>query len=194
MSRAAPTNHPITELLGRRWSPYTFDPHRTVSEGDLLALFEAARWAMSCFNAQPWRYIVAVRERDPVLWERVFGCLVEGNQGWTKFVPVLCLGIVQTQFEHNGKTNNWAAHDLGAASAFLTVEASARGIYVHQMGGILPDKVKEEFGLDDSQQAISALAIGYLGEGTELDEKIAARDTLERQRKSLDEIIIAGNL
>ena len=120
MSRTAPTDYPIHDLLRQRWSPYAFNPNRSVSDDDLRALFEAARWTMSSYNAQPWRYIVGVRERSPAVWDQVFSILVEGNQPWAKNAPVLALGLVEHNFEHNGKENKAAIHDLGAASASLT--------------------------------------------------------------------------
>ena len=110
MNRTAPTEHPIHDLLRQRWSPYAFDPDRPVSQSDLQALFEAARWAMSSYNAQPWRYIVGVRERNPEVWEQVHSVLVEGNQPWAKNAPVLALGGVGHNFEHNEKDKKAAVH------------------------------------------------------------------------------------
>jgi nitroreductase len=190
----APVDHPIHELLARRHSPYAFDPGRGVSESDLASLFEAARWAMSSYNAQPWRYIVGSRDRSPETWERIFGVLVEGNQPWARNAPVLALGIVRSSFEYNGKPNRAAEHDLGAASALLTVEATARGLVVHQMIGIEPEKAREEFGLDAEHEALTALAIGYAGDAGDIPDAYAERDRGERQRKPLSEIIIAGSL
>ena len=122
-----PVDYPVNPLSRQRWSPYAFDADRSVSREDLEGLFEAARWAMSSFNAQPWRYIVGVKERDRETWDAVFETLLEGNRGWAQHVPVLALGLVERHFEHNGKPNRHAAHDLGAASASLSYEAAARG-------------------------------------------------------------------
>lgn len=194
MNRAAPTEHPIHDLLRERWSPYAFDPDRTVSQADLQALFEAARWAMSSYNAQPWRYIVGVRERDRDVWEQVHGVLVAGNQPWAKNAPVLALGVVEHNFEYNDKPNKAAVHDLGAASASLTFEASARGLCVHQMIGIEPEKAREVFGLSGSLEPLTGLAIGYLGDASVVDQEYAERDSNDRQRKPMDELIIRGGL
>src|SRR5215468_11860774 len=133
--------HRIHELIARRFSPYAFSP-RAVSNEDLCSLFEAARWAASSYNEQPWSYIVAMRE-DNEEFERLLSCLVEGNQRWASSAPVLVLGIASLNFSRNGKPNRAAIHDLGQASANLTLEATARGLYVHQMIGILPDKARE---------------------------------------------------
>ncbi len=194
MNRTAPTEHPIHSLLRQRWSPYAFDPDRTVSQSDLQALFEAARWAMSSYNAQPWRYIVGVRERNPEVWEQVHSVLVEGNQPWAKNAPVLALGVVEHHFEHNDKDNKAAVHDLGAASASLTFEATARGLSVHQMIGIEPDKAREVFDLRGSLEPLTGLAIGYVGDASVVSQDYAERDSNDRERKPLDDLIIRGAL
>ena len=192
MDHTAPTTHPIHNLLRERWSPYVFDPDRGVTEADLRALFEASRWAMSSYNAQPWRYIVGVRERSPEVWKQVLSVLVEGNQPWAKNAPVLALGLVEHHFEHNNQENKAAVHDLGAASAFLTFEATARGLRVHQMIGIEPDKAREVFYISGSLEPLTALAIGYAGILADSDKEYAKRDTRERQRKPLENIVIHG--
>jgi nitroreductase len=194
MNHLAPADQPIQELLRKRWSPYAFDPNRDVAEADLRALFEAARWTMSSFNGQPWRYIVGVRARNRDVWERVLSALVPGNQAWAQHVPVLCLGLYRPNFEHNEKSNPTAAHDLGAASANLTFEATARGIHVHQMAGIVPDKAREVFQIPAELEPLTAIAIGYLGDGKNLDEQYAKRDERPRVRKVLDELVIRGTL
>ena len=195
MSHEAPVDHPIHPLLRQRWSPYVFDPHKPVEGSDLTALFEAARWAMSSYNAQPWRYIVANREHEPTLWEDIFGVLVEPNQKWAKNAPVLALGIVEHCFEHNGKENRAAVHDLGAASAFLTLEAESRGLSVHQMIGIEPDRARRVFGIEGSLEPLTAVAIGYRGsDPSVVEEKYAERERGERKRKPLGELILRGSV
>lgn len=190
----APIDHPIHELLASRHSPYAFDPNRGVSEADLTSLFEAARWTMSSYNAQPWRYIVGARERDPDTWDKLYSVLVEGNQPWAKNAPVLALGVIELNFEHNGKPNKAAAHDLGAASAMLTLEATARDLVVHQMIGIEPERAREVFGLADGQEALTGLAIGYAGSADQIPDAYAERDAKPRERKPLSELIIRGSL
>ncbi len=194
MTRTAPTEVPIHDLLRRRWSPYAFDPNRSVSKDDLRAVFEAARWTMSSYNAQPWRYIVGVRERSPKVWEQVLSVLVKGNQPWAKYAPVLALGLVEHNFGYNGKANKAAVHDLGAASASLTFEATARGLHVHQMIGIEPEKAGEVFAISGSLEPLTGLAIGYVGGPSHVGEEYAKRDARERERKSLAGIVIHGEL
>ena len=192
MSYVNPADYPIHDLLRQRKSPYAIDPHRSVSEADLKAMFEAARWAMSSYNAQPWRYIVGVKERDPETWNKVFNALVPGNQPWAKNAPVLAIGVVEHHFEYNGKDNKAAPHDLGAASAFLTLEATARGLVVHQMIGIEPDIVRQTFAISGSLEPLTGIAIGYQGDASVVEESYAQRDTKERTRKALEEIVIRG--
>src|SRR5262249_1282160 len=152
-------DHPIHELIASRWSPYGF-ADRAVAAEDLRALFEAARWAPSSYNEQPWSYIVATREnREEV--ERVLSCLVEGNQAWAKAAPVWGLACPRLTFTRNGQPNAAAVHDLGLAAGNLCLEATARGLFVHQMIGIVPAKARTLFRIPDGVQPLTALAIGY---------------------------------
>jgi nitroreductase len=194
MNASTATDPAIHEILRQRRSPYAFDPSRSISASDLRALFEAARWIMSSYNAQPWRYIVGTRDHSPDVWQKVFETLVDGNKPWARNAPVLALGIVEHNFEHNGKPNKAAVHDLGAASAGLTFEATARGLVVHQMIGIEPDKARQIFALPDSMEAFTGLAIGYRGEPSQVGEEYARRDARQRERKPLDKIIIRSAL
>jgi nitroreductase len=188
--KQATPDHPIHELLARRWSPYAF-ADRPVSEADLRSLFEAARWAASSYNEQPWSYIVAMKA-NPAEFERLLSCLVEGNQGWASAAPVLALGCTSLSFIRNGKPNAAAIHDLGLASASLTLEATARGLCVHQMIGILPDKARELYRIPDSVEPKTGLAIGYAAEPQALPEKYRERDLAVRTRKPLTEFVFAG--
>src|SRR5271166_6024561 len=121
MSQLAATDHPVQELIAARWSPYAF-ADRPVAKEDLRSLFEAARWAPSSYNEQPWSYVVATRD-DAEGFGRLLSCLVEGNQAWAKGAPVLALGCTSLLFARDGKPNAAALHDLGLASANLCLEA-----------------------------------------------------------------------
>ena len=186
-----PDIHP---LIADRRSPYAFDADKPVNTQDLTALFNAARWAASSYNAQPWRYIVGVREHDEPTWQKVFDALLEGNQPWAANAPVLALGLVQPHFEHNGKPNKAALHDLGAAAAQLTLEATARGLVVHQMIGIDPEKARGSFQVPAHLDVVTGLAIGYAGSADAVPEAYAQRDASPRTRKPLTDIIFAGGL
>jgi nitroreductase len=189
IKQAAP-DHPIHELLAKRWSPYGF-ADRPVSTADLRSLFEAARWAPSSYNEQPWSYIVATKD-NPGDFARLLSCLVEGNQAWAKAAPVLALGCASLFFKLNGKPNAAAIHDLGLAAGNLCLEATARGLHVHQMIGILPDKAREVFHIPEGVQPLTGLAIGYAAAPDTLPEKYRERDLTPRGRKPLAEFVFGG--
>jgi len=132
--KQARSKHSIHELIASRWSPYTFDP-RPVEPDKLLSCLEAARWAASSYNEQPWSFIVARRE-DEAQFDQMLGCLVEANRAWAKNAGVLILTVVSRFFTRNGKPNRVAEHDIGLAAGNLTVQATALGLHVHQMAGI----------------------------------------------------------
>jgi nitroreductase len=188
--KQATPDHPIHELLARRWSPYAF-ADRPVSADDLRALFEAARWAASSYNEQPWSYLVATKA-NPADFERLLSCLVEGNQAWAKAAPVLALGCTSLNFALNNKPNAAAVHDLGLASASLTLEATARGLFVHQMIGILPDKARELYRIPENVQPTTGLAIGYRVDPNALPERYRERDLAPRKRKPLAEFVFGS--
>jgi nitroreductase len=189
IKQAAP-DYPIHDLIATRWSPYAF-ADRPVPEGDLRSMFEAARWAASSYNEQPWSYIVATKVEGGE-FERLLSCLVETNQIWAKTAPVLALGCTRLHFVRNGKPNSAAVHDLGLASANLCLEATARGLSVHQMIGILPDKAREVYQIPEGVQPLTGLAIGYVAEPSSLPENLKSRDLSPRNRKPLAEIVFNG--
>ncbi|MDZ4857678.1 MAG: nitroreductase family protein [Candidatus Hydrogenedentes bacterium] len=189
--KAAKPDHPIHQLISERWSPYVFSD-RSVSESDLRSVFEAARWAASSYNEQPWRYIIATRS-NAAEFERMLSCLVEGNQAWAKNVPVLAIGCTSLRFALNGKPNAAAVHDLGLASATLSLEATARGLSVHQMIGILPDKVREIYHVPEDAQPLTALAIGYAADPDTASEEMRKRDLAPRARKKIAEFVFEGS-
>ena len=186
----ASTEYPIHELLATRWSPYAFQD-RPVPKADLLSVFEAARWAASSFNEQPWSYIIATKDQ-PEQYQRVLSCLVDFNQAWAKAAPVLALGIASLRFARNGEINRAAVHDLGLAAGNLLVEATVRGLVVHQMLGIHPDKARETFDIPEGFEAWTAIAIGYRGDPTELPDALRQREQMPRQRKPLSQFVFSG--
>jgi nitroreductase len=159
MTHRANPDYPVHELLAARWSPYGF-ADRSVSKDDLRALFEAARWAPSSYNEQPWRYIVATREQ-PAEFQKILACLWDLNQAWARYAPVLVLALTSEKLSRSGDLNRAAQHDLGLAAGNICVEATARGLNVHQMIGIHPEKVRETFTVPEGYLPLTALAIGY---------------------------------
>jgi nitroreductase len=186
----ASPDHPIQEVLQLRWSPYAF-ADRDVDPADLRSLFEAARWAPSSFNEQPWSYIVAARG-DAEAFAKLLSCLVEGNQAWARHAPVLALGVTRKLFARNDKPNRAAEHDLGLASGSLLVEATARRLSVHQMIGILPDRARELYAIPEHSTALTGLAIGYAGDPASLPENLRPRDQSPRSRKPLPEFVFGA--
>jgi nitroreductase len=183
----AATEHPILKLLSERWSPYGFED-RPVREADLQSLFEAARWAASSYNEQPWSYLVATKEDSPG-FARLLGCLVEENRAWAKCAPVLVLAVVSLRFARNNEDNRAAVHDLGLAAGNLVMEASARGLSVHQMIGILPEKAREVYEIPEHFEAWTAMAIGYRADAARLPDDLKERDLTRRQRKPLGKFV-----
>jgi nitroreductase len=189
--KRASTNHPIVPLLAERWSPYGF-ADRPVSVSDLCSLFEAARWAASSYNEQPWNYLVASRD-DEREFGRMLSCLVEANQEWAKAAPVLALGVVSLKFARNHRDNRAAVHDLGLATGNLLVEATARGLSVHQMIGILPEKAREIYRIPPYYEVWTAIAIGYRKDPASIPEELKERDLTPRTRKALNEFVFSGS-
>jgi nitroreductase len=186
--KTASTSHSVNEWISKRFSPYIYDS-KPVSDDQLKSIFEAARWAASSFNEQPWRYIVA-RKENAEEFDRLLSCLVEGNQEWARRAPVLALGVIKTTFTHNDKPNRVALHDLGAASASLTFESTSRGLTVHQMAGILPNRARELYSVPEDYEIVTALAIGYPGSPDDSD--LGKRDRAPRTRRPLSDFVFAG--
>ncbi len=191
MTKIAQPDHPIHDLLTRRWSPYAFDD-RPVSKDDALALFEAARWAASSYNEQPWRFVAALRTNREG-FERILSCLLEANQQWARHAGLLALGCIRTTFSRNGKPNRVALHDLGLAAASLTFEATARGLYVHQMAGVDLDKARQTFNVPDGFEVATGIAVGYRKPEEQITGDYRERDTAARPRKPLHEFVFDGD-
>lgn len=191
MIKHAKTEHPIQHFVAKRWSPYGF-ADRDVSEADLRSLFEAARWAASSFNEQPWSYIVATSAQEAA-FARLLSCLVEANQSWAKAAPVLALGVATLNFKRNDKPNRVALHDLGLATGNLVAEATARGLAVHQMGGILPDRAREIYAIPEGSEAVTGIAIGYAGDPEAFSDEIRERDLAPRERKPQRDFVFGAS-
>lgn len=181
MEKPAETQYPIEEILRRRWSPRAFSD-RPVEPEKLQSLFEAARWAPSCFNEQPWSFIVATKQNAEE-HARLLSCLVEGNQRWASKAPVLMVSVAKLNFEKTGKPNRHAFHDVGLAMGNMLVQATALGLFVHQMGGFSPEKVREIYGVPEGFEPVAAIAIGYGQAADELPEAFREFDLGARSRK-----------
>jgi len=182
----------IHDLIQNRWSPRAFDPDKKISHNDLLALLEAARWAPSCFNDQPWRFIVCVRAYDENAWQNALAILAEKNQQWAKNAPVLMLSVAMANFNHNGKPNRWAMYDTGAASVSMCLQATALGLIVHQMGGFDAEKACEVFKLPEDCQPMAMMAVGYQAEAAILDDDFKTSELGPRSRVPLEQRFYFG--
>jgi nitroreductase len=190
IEKAADTRVPIHDLLRRRWSPRAF-ADRSVEPEKLQSLFEAARWAPSSYNEQPWRFICCTREH-PADHERFLGILAEGNVPWARHAPVLILSVANMQFTHNGKPNRHALHDVGLAAENFVIQAVALGLVVHQMAGYDAAKARAVFGIPDGYEPAAAIAVGYQGEPDRLPQPLRDREAAPRTRKPLEEIVFGG--
>ena len=190
MDKPAPTAYPVHELIARRWSPRVFQD-RPVERDRLLSLFEAARWAPSSFNGQPWHFIVATKE-DKAEHDRLLSCLVEFNQNWCRGAPVLLLAIAARKFEHDGKPNRHGTHDVGLALENLAIQATALDLSVHYMAGFDIAKARQTYGIGEDHEPITAGAIGYGGDPATLPPDARDRELAPRKRKPIQDFVYTG--
>ncbi|HEY8119242.1 MAG TPA: nitroreductase family protein [Methylophilaceae bacterium] len=192
MNKPAVTQVPIDETIARRWSGRAYDSGKVVTQEQIIALLEAARWAPSCFGDQPWRFIVWDKNTDAVAWQKAFDCLVPGNQAWVKDSTVLFLITAGSLFNHNGKENRWGQYDTGAAAENLCLQASSMGLMAHQMGGFDAAKAREVFSIPSEYTLLSMLSVGYPADVATLEGEILQRETAPRARRELGELFFKG--
>ena len=189
LKKTAATQFPVHELISERWSPRAFSD-RPVEPEKLLSVLEAARWAASSANEQPWAFLVATRAESKS-HEAVAGVLVDSNREWAEKAPVLIVPFAHTQFAKNGNPNRYAFHDVGQAVANLSLQATALGLTLHQMGGFKADEARAVFNVPADWQPVSIIALGYPGEPESLAEKLREREIARRQRKPLDTFVFS---
>lgn len=192
MNKSAVTALPIEPALANRWSARAINPQQPVSQPDQLRLFEAARWAPSCFGEEPWRYLVWDRFRDEASWRRALDCLTPKNQAWAQHAPLLLLSLADPIFARTGQPNRWAQHDVGAASENLCIQAVALGLVAHQMGGFDAARIVREFGVPERLVPLAMIAVGHPGDPASLEAEQQARELGPRQRKPLAENFFAA--
>ena len=186
MRKTASTTVPVHPLLAERWSPRGFDQVHELGEDSLTALLEAARWAPSAQNSQPWRFLVTRRGEEA--HGRLFAALAPGNQAWAGTASALILVAASTTAD--GRQQPWALYDTGQAVAALVTQAQADGLAVHQMGGFDTAAVRAQFGLVDTLTPVVILAIGRPGSSAELPEPLAARETAPRTRHPVTDLLL----
>jgi nitroreductase len=189
MIKSANTQYSILPAISERWSPRSFSPQEPEKE-TLMRLFEAARWAPSSMNRQPWFFIVGTWT-EAETYEKILSTLNPGNAVWAQDAPVLAI-TVMNGLRDNGKPNRWAPYDLGQSVANLSIQATADGLYVHQMGGFDREKAANLFHIPEGHEAMTAMAIGYLGRAGALDGDLYERESAPRTRKEIDEFVFNG--
>ncbi|MGQ0442622.1 MAG: nitroreductase family protein [Methylophilaceae bacterium] len=193
MQKPAITQVPIAETLASRWSGRAYDAKKLVSQAQMIALLEAARWAPSCFGDEPWRFIVWNKHTDAGAWQHAFDCLVPGNQDWVKNAPVLLLTCANTLFDHNEKPNRFAQYDTGAAAENLCLQATHLGLMAHQMGGFNAELAREKFGIPVGFTLMAMISVGYPADVTTLEGEVLAREMAARKRKPLTSLFFQGS-
>lgn len=184
--RNANTTAPLLDALVERWSPRAYDPSAEVPTETLRTVFEAARWAPSANNVQPWRFVVA--RRGTASFAAIHDALLGFNQAWADSAAVLVVNLAET-VDPEGTPRPWARYDLGQAVAHLTVQAQHEGLHTHQMGGFDAAKLRDAFELDDRLEVVSVTAIGVLGDAATLPEALRERERAPRIRKPLEELV-----
>lgn len=185
--RTADTVARLHPLLAGRWSPRGFDAGYELTDAELTALLEAARWAPSAANAQPWRFLVG--RRGDATFSAIVELLAPGNQPWAPRASVLIVAVADTTQE---STAPWAVYDTGQAVAHLSLQATELGLAVHQMGGFDAPGVVERFGLAPELKPIAAIAVGRLDPGADLPEPYFERERAPRERRPVSELLLAS--
>ena len=191
MEKPAVTEIPLTESISRRWSPRAF-AETPVSEEHLRQLLEAARWAPSCYNAQPWVFIIGTQD-NPAIFQKLSDCLVPANLRWAAKAPVLMLALAELNFVHNGKYNRHATHDVGLALGNLLNQATTLGLQAHLMAGFSLETARELFAVPDTHDPVTMIALGHPGDPESLPEALREKELASSTRKPLDEIVLGDS-
>ncbi len=183
------TDYSVHQLIANRWSGRSFDS-RAVEDEKLFSLLEAARWASSSMNEQPWHFIVT--KKGNKAFDDLFSTLMPGNQLWADKAPILILTVVKTVFSANGRDNYYAEHDLGLAVGNFSLQATHLELNLHQMGGFDREKAKELFQLPENYRPVSVIALGYLGKPDTLPEKYQQSEVAPQNRRSIQDFTFNG--
>lgn len=185
-TKPADVQHPINNLIKNRYSALGIDPNKQVEKEKFNSLIEAARWAPSSYNEQPWSYVVGFKEDEN--HQKLASCLVEGNS-WARQAPILMLSIAKKKFTHNNAKNRHHMHDVGAANAIMHLQATDLELAMHQMAGFDVEKARQAFNIDDEYSPASMIAVGYLLQDTStMPENIKKREEAKRERKEFEKM------
>ncbi|GAA4417913.1 hypothetical protein GCM10023187_50780 [Nibrella viscosa] len=184
--KEAHTQYPVAAFIRNRWSPRAFSS-QAIPQDELNTLFEAASWASSAMNEQPWLFVYA--HRGDEAFQKFADALLPGNKAWAQHAAVLVLTLAHKNYTANGTPNKYYLHDTGAATANLMLQAAELAIYGHIMGGFDRQKTIETFDLPEHIEPVSFIALGYLGNPEELAEPFKSREHAPRHRKELSEFV-----
>ncbi len=187
MIKTAVTRLPVIDLIKNRWSARAFSD-QSLREEHILTLIEAASWAPSSVNEQPWRYRYGLK--GTLAFDQLWECLLIGNQPWAKNAAALLLCTAKKTFAKNGKPNRHAMHDTGMANAHLMLQATQMNIYGHIMAGYDPAKLRETFQLSEDEEDVCVIALGFLGEPEQLEEPFRTREITPRSRRAVEEFVL----
>ncbi|MFN5628188.1 MAG: nitroreductase family protein [Bacteroidota bacterium] len=186
MNKIAQTKFPVSKIISKRWSPRAFSKS-PVTKNEVLTLLEAASWAPSASNEQPWHFYFGLKNTDG--FRLILNGLEEGNKVWAQNSSALIVCCVKKISEKTGKENKWANHDLGLANATLLYQAMEMDIYCHPMAGFNGEALIKNLNIDSACEPLVVIALGHLGNADELDEPLKSREKLQRSRKNLEEIL-----
>jgi len=192
-NKTANTNVEIDRLIAERWSPRAFDPEHVIEDEKITALMEAAHWAPSCFNEQPWRFIICNKHSNEVTWQYAVSCLAPKNQLWAKDAPLLIMACANEEFSYNSSANRWAQYDTGAASENICLQATSMGLFAHQMGGFDAERAHEVFKIPQQITPIAMIAVGYYGDIKNLNPDFVEAEHAARERKPLHNNFFNGD-
>lgn len=188
MKKRSKTLHP---LIRKRKSVVSFTPE-IPDDRTIKMLFEAARWAPSSSNQQPWRFIYATHE-DKSQYQRFYNLLNEGNKRWANTAPILALSVAEVISDYKNRPNRFAFHDLGMAVGNLLIQATNMGLYVHQMGGYDVEGARKEFNIPERFEPGAMIAMGYHGEIDHLPMELKRKELKKRTRKEVEEFVFRGD-
>jgi nitroreductase len=187
MKKLANTEVPISDVIAERWSPRAFDSSYEITDDLIKSLFEAARWAPSCFGDEPWQFLLFNKE-DATAWTAALNCLSVGNQDWAMDASILIVICANQNFKHNNEKNRWAHYDTGAAAENICLQASSLGLAAHQMGGFDQDKFRNLSNIPQDFDILACMAVGKQLDESKLSQFQKEREKKDRSRRSLKDI------
>jgi nitroreductase len=191
IQKLADAKYPIENALRRRCSSLAF-AERPVEVEKLQQLFEAARWAPSSYNEQPWSFLLTTKNESLPDYEGLLSCVTGNNRDWAQRAPVLVLSVAKRHFDAGAKVNHYSIHDVGLATENLTIQATAVGLFIHLMAGFDASKARKLFSIPDTHEPVCVIAIGYFGSLEALSPELQRRELAPRRRRPFKEFVFSG--